>query len=324
MVDPELVAPNDASILDDGDDPPPGSIYWKIAPPLRRTIAKSFRQRIAGAADCSKALDNAFWGGSPTTPWEALDHIGDTELNVLCVVFERLMAKVPALWSHVKCIENLWYGGSCGFRCVYDDRRATEALLATSKTAARDRPHGAAEHQDPSRGFLRRIFTDADCHCWRELGCTGTEGFHVCIATSDHRFDNIHFDWMDPADGETDDGFCTYDASVSIPHWLQAMAGVAVPLSPFRDLDARRNRVAALRSRAASAMNAPPDVAPLLDRAQQTLGVIEPQWMADRRGLAVTGLVGRAGAQGYVARVKRQIDDVLDAAEQAIDSRQGK
>jgi hypothetical protein len=149
---------------------------------------------------------------------------------------------------------------------------------------------------------MARLFSDADCHCWRELGCTGVEGFHICIATSDHNFDNIHWDWRNPADGQTR-GFCTYCPAVSVPHWLQAMRGAGVPASPFHlDLDARARRIMSLPSRAVL-------------RAQRSLHHIKTRWTADKRRLAAMGLAGRALAQAYGARVRQEVDAVLDNVE---------
>jgi len=157
-------------------------------------------------------------------------------------VFSRIARVAPETWELVEHIWNAWYGGCIGFGCSFYDRARTEQVLHDSPRLARDRSFGAAEHQESNRAYISRVFSDRDCHCWREVPAhAGDEGLHYNIATDPARseqHDNIHIDWQDPVEGREPDGTCNYDFGVGISHWLQAMQNVGVPDSPFATVDA--------------------------------------------------------------------------------------
>jgi hypothetical protein len=237
-------------------NPPPTEAWWKIPDPVRRTLERSFVDRMAGAPGSERNLDNAFWGGGkPTTPWEAVQHIGPEGLSIVTRIHERMTRIDPsgAAWGHIRSIRNLWWKGSGGFKVTYDDReemvRHVRGLVGT---IAEDLVLGSLEHQRRSslqvliRSRLRDLVSPAalppDAITFREVDRLGAEALHVCIARFEPApttLDDIHLDWVSPVERASPiTRRCVYAFRVAAPHWIQAKMHVRVPVFPFDAVDA--------------------------------------------------------------------------------------
>lgn len=239
--------------------------WWHIDEPLRVTLERSFADRRTGQPAAAENLANAWYaGGDPATVEDALEQVGAQGLNILTRVHDRIVALDPSLqtWRRIRYIRNLWWGGSAGFKVVYEERAALRAGLdALFPRVARDATVGALEHQRGSslRHLLRaipRALSGAapappDCDTFREVDQLGHEGLHFCVATRDPSptaLDDIHLDWCSPVrrvDPVT--RRCVYAPGLGAWHWLQARTRLGRPVLAFDAIDHEIARVTKLR-----------------------------------------------------------------------------
>jgi hypothetical protein len=234
---------------------------------LRETLERSLADRLAGRPGAEQNIANAFWGdhAPPRDLGEALTWLGPTCTNIAVRLFERIRAVDPtlALWRQIRYLRNGWYGGSAGFKVVYEDPAAMSAHLDARFTAegggriARDTFLGGIEHQLTSAravaaGNLRSLLGPdglPDADTWREVDGPRKEALHFCLGKHEPRpteLDDIHIDWSSPVIGiDTTTRRCRYSLLFSVTHWAQAKLGWGSPVFAFDRIDARISRMAA-------------------------------------------------------------------------------
>ncbi|APR80104.1 Hypothetical protein A7982_05451 [Minicystis rosea] len=241
-----------------------GALSDLLDAPLVEVVARSFVDRIAGRAGSELNLANAFWSpGTPRNVEEAIERIGLTGLNVIVRVHDRIRDIDPSLWREIRYIRNVWWGGSAGFKVVWEDpAMARDRLDGSWGRVARDGLFGALEHQRrpalsiladmPIARWLDRAAALPDCITWRELSPLGAESLHFCVGRHEPRdpgLDDVHLDWRSPVRG-VDAGTrrCMYARRAGAHHWLQAMQGEGAPRFVF---DAMEALIAAFEARRA-------------------------------------------------------------------------
>lgn len=167
----------------------------------------------------NKFLDNCFWGADPNdattwpqTLWEALKkgHMPVVQKSVINTLTHA--KKYSFLFSKIKRIKNFWETPTdAGFKM---DTLGQDMVLSKDLDASlsfgRDTPF--TEH-----------FVHKGQDCWREMGCFGNPGLHVCL------FNNldaeIHLDFHQPTAiknyfGMTKPfGYTPYYFPALVDHW---------------------------------------------------------------------------------------------------------
>jgi len=260
--DDHLSRPRDGEGFD--ADPDASSPYWKLDEPLRRTLKRSFVDRMRRVPGAERNLDVAWYaaGNDPRTTWEALECVGPLGVNLFVRVYERIrdIDRAGRLWRHVRYICNHWFGGSGGFKVAWEDpdaaREYLDALLSgdRGRRVARDLLLGAIEHQLDGTALqvIRRhrimpwdllsVRPPPDCDTWREVHRLKEEALHFCIGKHPSRpiqLDDIHIDWSSPVRGiDPATSRCAYDLGYTgVTHWLQAMRGLNKPVDPFGEME---------------------------------------------------------------------------------------
>ncbi|WP_433928334.1 hypothetical protein AB3662_33925 [Sorangium cellulosum] len=234
---------------------------------LREALERSLADRLAGSPGAELNLDNAFWGApAPRDLGEALTRLGPTCLNMVVRIFERLRDIDPALGlsRQIRYLRNVWFGGSAGFKVVYEDPAAMRERLddrlagAGGRRMARDTLLGGIEHQrgallgalPGSIAPLLRGGEPLDADSWREVHRPDEEAVHICVGKREPRLpelDDIHLDWKSPVVGVNEaTRRCRYGFLISVVHWAQARFGLGKPVFPLQRID---DRVAALSGR---------------------------------------------------------------------------
>ncbi len=294
-------------------DPPPGEGWWKIPAPVRATLARSFVARIAddqAPADrkdpqVTSNLDNAWFGGDqPKTTWEAVQSIGAQGLNIVTRIHERMERVDPSgfAWEMIKYIRNLWWGGSAGFKLVYEDRESMRRHLhRLFDKVAEDLLIGSLEHQrrtsflglmkSSANGLTHPASVPPDANTFREIDKLGGEALHFCVSRFEPAptmLDDIHLDWVSPVKGaDPHHRRCIYDWSVGAPHWIQATLHIGKPVFPFDEIGdliagTQKRRAKGAKSRSAAAWD-------------DWLG----RWLARKWTLAASGKAGHVEAMEW-------------------------
>src|SRR5690242_5067482 len=97
--------------------------YQRVEEPIRALVERSFADRALGCPEAELNLANAWWSpGAPSAAWEALARVGLTGANVIVRIYERVAAVDPTLelWRAIRYIRNVWWGGSAGFKVVWE------------------------------------------------------------------------------------------------------------------------------------------------------------------------------------------------------------
>lgn len=269
-----VVLPSAASDV----DPPTGSIYELLPVEVRKTLGRSFRDRVNGAHRARENLQEGFSGPKqPETVWDALDNMTATNINVLVRLFERTRNIEPALWEFVRYVVYGWYGSSLGWLMVFWKKERFGRALDATGNICKDTPLGDRQHQTD--------WTALDCDCWREISDV-SEGLHFCLGNKENaKEDNIHIDPVDPAFHATL-GYCDYNPFSSVPHLAQVNLGIGVEVTPFYQIDLL---IAEMRK-----ILADPAVPQTPERiaAGPKLDVLEKDWNRDARMLACKGAKG--------------------------------
>lgn len=236
----------------------PPAAYHQLDPPLRDLLERSFADRVAGRPGAESNLANAWWSpGAPTTTWEALARIGPAGVNVVVRIYERVAALDPSLglWRAMRWLRNVWWGGSAGFKVVWEDPAAArDTLDALFPSVARDTFVGSLEHQLRSPLALLAAWPLArwrgrahahdlaDAVTYREVTALGAESVHFCVGRRtprDPALDDVHLDWHSPVRGlDHAARRCAYARHEGARHWLQAMRGLGAPRLAFDVVDA--------------------------------------------------------------------------------------
>ena len=197
-------------------------------------------------------LDNVFYGGArPTNCEEAVAEMALADLNIITILFERMAAISAAfgqpeshLTQGIRWIRNTWCGTSAGFCCRFFDRNAQKALYRTYVG------HGMVDEGALTGG------DHPGCDCWRENPPRSPNGgLHFIVGNrnsvltvgNEEALDSIHLDWTVPCP-KTAKMRCEITLNLDHNTWLaaaldaaqmgwhtaQAIAGIGVPISPFK------------------------------------------------------------------------------------------
>ena len=282
----------------------PPRAYRLLDAPLGALLERSFDDRALGLPDAELNLANAWWSpghdGPPATAWEAIARIGPAGSNVITRIHERVRALDPSLelWRAIRYIRNVWWGGSAGFKVVWDDPDAArEALDTLFPRVARDGFLGGLEHQLGSplavlaaRPLARwRDHADdlPDSTTFREVSALGAEAVHFCVGRRAPRppaLDDVHLDWRSPVRAlDPITRRCAYAVCEGARHWLQATRGLGAPRVVFEVMD---DLVAAVAARGGVTPRAAWDD-------------LAARWREARWELALGGADGHARAAAY-------------------------
>jgi len=183
---------------------------------LIQTLCRSYQSHAAG----NRYLDNAFWGGEPSSFEDALNRLGGLPQHAVKSVHGRATA-ITGLWPFVQFIHNIWSTDSHGFAFTCTDKTKLRAFLDSSPSFCRDIPIMMSDHQ-----------ALGPAQCWREV-VNQTAGLHICLPkddTLDQRTvageSNIHIDPHQFVKGKDADGTCSYSAAGMIDHGRDVGAGV--------------------------------------------------------------------------------------------------
>jgi hypothetical protein len=167
----------------------------------------------------NKYLDNCFWGANPydaatwpQTLWEALKKARMPVVQKAVINTLTHARKYPFLFSQVKRIKNFWETATdAGFNM---DTLGQDMVLAKDLDASlsfgRDTPF--TEH-----------FEHHGQDCWREMGCFGNPGLHVCLFNN--RAAEIHLDFHQPTASKNylgmkkPFGYAPYYFPALLDHW---------------------------------------------------------------------------------------------------------
>lgn len=340
--------------------PAPGSPYERLPEPLRETLIRSFQAKCDGAPGQAWTLPNgdrlapehethwnlanAWWGGAnPKDIWSTLDACGPQWINLLVCIYERIHRIDPSLglWRQIKYIRNGWWGGSAGFKVVYENparmREYLSGLLHNTNgpRIARDTYWGGLEHQlEPAlknglegawetvkgHGRTPRL---PDCDTFREVDRPGEEGLHFCVGKHDLRgtpeavgphtealggrhldLDDIHLDWSSPVEG-IDGDHCDYNNVFSTAmHWMQAKLGLGKPIFCFED-------ISALIGEGERYMRSYSYALELTDNLLQ----FKQMWQIRAMDLAAQGKIGRAYAIPLHRRAEELVSKLREGRE---------
>jgi LysM domain len=229
---PDRIFPGDIVMIPTGLTPPSAS----SAPPAERTcdlaptspfaswpaglletICRSYKAHTSS----NRYLDNAFWGGIPSSFEDAITRLGvPVQNNALKWVYTRAAA-IAGLWPFIRFIHNLWSGDSHGFAFTCTDKVRLRAFLDSSPSLCRDIPLMMSDHQ-----------AAGPAQCWREV-VNGTAGLHICVPKDDAADQgtvagesSIHIDPHQTVKGKDPDGTCSYSAAGTLDHARDVGAGV--------------------------------------------------------------------------------------------------
>lgn len=201
------------------------------AQPLVMLVPKRSKDTVCGHTHAQEHiggnLDNIWYrkGPVPKLFSDALDRLHPVDLNIIMMIYNRLVAIDRRLWEGILWIRNLWMGGSAGFMCRYVDR-AAQRRLYNQLWICQDMGSGSCDHPG--------------CDCWREIpvGGDNTIALHLLIGnttldvTEPERLDQIHLDWKSPVVGARNN-ICELGVIESTVHVAQAIFGLGIPESPF-------------------------------------------------------------------------------------------
>jgi len=192
---PPVVVTTDADAT-----PPPGSPYAGWPLDLRRSVARSFRERAAAAVNSRDNLANAYWGaGVPATWWEALDRYPSA---ILLANYQRATA-AGFPWSAVHTVGHAWSGTSAGLAFVPADEGAMRTAMNGSARFCHDSWLSGSEHPG--------------AECWREV-IFNAPGVHICLGGPKNS--SLHIDAHQVVNGRDSDGVCdiNYVGRAGISH----------------------------------------------------------------------------------------------------------
>lgn len=305
-------------------DPAKDSPFADLPEDLRETVKRSFVDRMCAVPGASLNLNNA-WTSEAQTAWDVLRRCSAQGVSLLVRTYRRIEGIDPSLklWRQIRYLRNQWWGGSAGFKVVYESPPAVRAVLdglfsaTATPTVARDRFFYGLEHQRESSFDLAPQAADdnaelPDCDTWREVDKPKEEGVHFCVGKSDlpgHMatqarkggeffeadlaeprqvsLDDIHVDWFSPVNGvDPASRKCNYLplAAGSGTHWFQATMGIGKPTFYFSRVD--------------KAVGDSPD---------RVGADFVKRWEADKWKLAVQGKAGNDGAKRY----SDELDQIL-------------
>lgn len=195
-------------MADDTRPPPNRSFYTELPEEVRRTILCSFDDRKNGLEGSGENLANAFWGGgSYVSVWDCLDAILDVDLNMIVIIYERIVNLSPFFWNCIKWIRGMFFTSSAGFDCLFDQRETMPHILGTMPHTCKDLPIGERDHP----GF----------DCWREIS---TDDWALHFLLGHASTDQIHIDWIGPAEGYIPLSFsCSYFTTNTFSHMYQVV-----------------------------------------------------------------------------------------------------
>jgi hypothetical protein len=216
-VKPEPVAPGLPAGAERTCDLAPTSPFASWPSDLLETICRSYKAHASG----NRYLDNAFWGGAPTSFDDAISRIGVAEQNNALKWLHTRAAAITGLWPFIKFIHNLWSGDSHGFAFTCTDKVRLRAFLDSSASFCRDIPTMMSDHQ-----------AAGPAQCWREI-ISGIAGLHICVPTDDAADQrtvagesSIHIDPHQIVKAKDADGTCSYSATGLLDHARDVGAGV--------------------------------------------------------------------------------------------------
>lgn len=305
--------------------PPEGSAYAALPKPLRETIVRSFVDRISCTPGAQDNLMFGFGLQLPKTPWDALDNLGLTAMNLLVQLYDRIdgIDETGATWQQIRWIRNQWWGGSAGIKVAYwnpaEMRFCLDGLLSGrhGNRVARDKYVGALDHQlKPAYmllpGALIPNAEPPDADTWREVDMAMQVSVHFCVGKSDLRgpetitdrhvsLDDIHLDWSSPVEAiEPDTGRCNYLElwEGTLEHWYQAHYAHEAPVFTF---DCIEKNIARAREMLGSANRM---------TNQNKFDAFVKEWDAVKHSLAVRGKRGYDESIAFHEKLQCLVEDI--------------